>query len=310
MADIQFMRIQFLQDNPYGTFVAGDVLDVYINPDDVVTNLGITTEGVTVNLNGSPLLSSSAFFPADNSIISVQYFGVEFCVTTYLILPYIKQQAHPYGQYFPQANHNSCAVDPSVCDLIIIGVPDVVSATDQDQSDGSITINAISSNPIQYKIGSDFIYNDGSGQTSNTFNGLLPGEYRIYLRDEFNCATNVLVTVPFNLVYGERFRFEYTDDLGNETKISITKRSYTGEVSEVIGNGVAFDISLRGEGGRNKFEPIQSIEGICNLLDLEDGQFSELYTNDPSLYRMEYHKNFGSGLYYSKSYFIIKVCEV
>lgn len=296
MAVVQCFKIQFLQDNPSpygGEFVQGDVLDIYIDTDTVSTvGSGLST-GISVNLNGNPLSPTGAILPLFSNVITVNNYNVQFCSGQYLISPFVFGP-YPYVKYSPHQT-NACALTPVVCDLNINGVPIVTKATGPTNPDGLITIDASSSNTIQYKIGADFIYGDGTSQTSNVFSGLLPGEYRIFLRDSNNCNQNILVTVEFEVLYGERFRFEYDDIQGNKTRILINKKSYIGEVSEVIGDGVAFDISLRGEGTENKFEPLLSIEGDCFLLSVTDSQFLEIYTNDIDLYRLEYYKDFGSG---------------
>jgi|SRR5688572_6101146 len=294
MANVQILRYEFLQNNTFGEFVAGDVLDVYLETDDISGSGGLfNTDGITVNLNGSPL-TSTTLITHDPAIVFIQDFGVTTCVsTTYVVCS--AYALFPYGTYQLYANHYSCVVNPPTCDLIVVGVPSVVSSTAENIADGSITITATSTNSIEYKIGSDFVYGDGTAQTSNTFSALLPSTYRIYMRDSANCAVNVLVVVPFGLTFGERFRFEYDDLKGNQTRIVVNKRSYVGASEEVCGDGTAFELSMTAEGSQNKFEPLISLRGMLGLLSETNMQFSELYTNDPNLYRVEYWKDFGSG---------------
>jgi hypothetical protein len=301
VASILISRIEYIRDHPGGNFFTGDILEVYADPDlmdgTTPTPVSPISTGMNVNLNGvafpdpSPALVFSAISP---TYVSIQFTNPQICKSITLCV-FEPSLVWPYTRYFNFFNHSSCQVNPPTCDLIIIGVPVVVSASSQTDSDGQITINATSSNPIQYKIGSNFSYDDGTAQTSNNFSGLLTGTYRIYLRDSDNCGNSVLVEVPFGLDFGERFRFEYDDFRSNQTRILINKRSYVDASTEVHGGGSAFQISMTNEGSENKFEPLTSVKGQLELRSVTDGQFLELYTNDPNLYRLEYWKDFGSG---------------
>lgn len=294
MASVQIYRIQFLKDNPFGGFVTGDILDVYIDPDLATVPaapLTFQTAGMHVNLNGVLYTGSDALLDFSSSLISVQNFNAQICVGTSLLV-FNMYFVRPFIYYYSEANHYSCTVNPPTCNLIINGVPIVVPATDQTASDGSIQIVASSSNDIEYNLGSDFVY--GEGQIESIFTNLLPGSYRIFLRDSANCAVNILVNVPFNNEFGTKYRLEYTDENNLPTRLDITMRGYIGEIFEVCGSGIPFELSLRGEGSTNKFEALMSSQGNLNLVSHTDMQFIELYTNDPNLYRLEYSKDFGN----------------
>ena len=300
MASVQLYRLQFLQDNPFGTFVAGDVLDIYMETDDAVVPaapLSFQITGLSVNLNGSPYSSSGAGFILDfgPSILSVQSFNPQICIGTSLLV-FQSYGAWPYAYYYSQEDHYSCVVNPPTCDLMINGVPIVVPASDESTADGSIQIIATSTKNIQYNLGSDFVY--GEGQTESIFPALLPGSYRIFLRDEANCAVNILVEVSFNNTFGPKYRLEYTDYENRPTRVDITMRGYVGSIidssSIVKGSERPFEIQLRGEGSLDKFTALLSSQGNLNLASLTDQQYLELYTNDPNLYRLEYSKDFGN----------------
>jgi len=304
MASILVSRIEYIKDHPGGNFFTGDVLEVYADTDlmdgTTPTPVSPISTGMSVNLNGVPFpdpFPTIVFSAIDPFYVSIQFTNPQVCksITLCVFEPSI---VWPYTRYFNYFNHSSCQVNPPTCDLIVVGVPDIISASSQTDSDGQITVIATSSNPIQYKLGSNFAYDDGTGQNDNVFSGLLPGTYRIYLRDSDNCGTSVLVDVPFGFEFGERFRFEYDDKRGNKTRILIKKRSYVDASSEVCGDDVAFDVSLTGEGSENKFEPLMSVRCETKLLSITDQQFLELYTNDPNLYRTEYWKSFNGGVDY------------
>lgn len=298
MASVQLYRIEFIANNPFGSFVTGDVLDIFMETDDAVVPAGafdFQAAGISVLLNGVNYpLSGAGFLSTDTNIVSIQEFDPQICVGTSLLV-FGLYMAWPYSTYYSQENHYSCQVNPPTCDLIVVGVPDVVPATDEVTADGSIQITASSTNPIQYKIGSDFVYDDGTGQTETTFSGLLPGSYRIYLRDSANCGVNVLVTVTINNLYGTKYRLEYVDNNVNETRIDILRRGYIGTITEIYHSGNPFEIQLRGEGSQDKFESLLSSQANANLTSRTDEEFLELYTNDPNLYRIHYSKKFGAG---------------
>lgn len=294
MANLKIHTIKFLYDNPYGEFVAGDILDVYLDTDDALAEEFITTSvGVTVEKNGSPLASSSTFITTRGSgayVVSFLSYNVRFCKNELLITTGFEHY-FPFGQYVAFYNP-SCEINTSVCNLIVDGQPEVVNATGDLNADGQITVTATSSNPIQYSL-EPFIY--GSGQSSGTFTGLLPGTYRIWIKDSNNCSRDVSVTIRVDYAYGDRFILEYKDLKGFQTKVLVKKKDYIGVLDEICGSGSPFSIDLRGEGSGNKFEPLLSTKGTIQLLSRVDSQFLEFYTNDPNLYIVEYWKDFGAG---------------
>lgn len=295
MAEILVKRIEFLQN--YTPYAIGDVLEVYAETDDLVLNpypLVNENTGILVYLNGSPITSGILIHIMGPPICSVQNFNPQICIGDSLV-SFIDEVFFPHVHYYTQAGHYSCTINPPTCDLIVLGVPSVTPASADDQNDGALVITGQSTNPIQYKLGSDFVYDDGTAQSDGEFTALLPGSYRIFLRDSANCAVNILVTVGVDNTYGVIYRNEYYDLSGWRTKIEIVKRGYVGAVTEVCNSGEPVTISLRGEGSQNKFEPIQSIQSTISLVSEVDEGFTEIYTNDPGLYRWLYSKDFGSG---------------
>src|SRR5688500_11354014 len=173
MANVQIYRLEFLQNNPFGSFVAGDVLNIFIETDDAVVPanpLSHTADGITVLLNGVnyPVSGSGVILDFSPSLISIQEFNPQICIGTSLLV-FSLYEPWPYSTYYSQENHYSCTVNPPTCNLMVVGVPSVVPATDTVTADGSIQITASSTNPIQYKIQSDFVYDDGTAQTDGTF---------------------------------------------------------------------------------------------------------------------------------------------
>jgi hypothetical protein len=302
VANVLIYRIEFLTSNPNTAFVAGDILDIYLETDDaVVPAIGpFVSTGITVELNGAsyPALGADHFFLVTEGVdYIVNRFNPQICIGTSLLQFSLDGVFWPYGMYISHADHFSCAVNPPTCDLMVVGVPEIVPASDQTTADGAITLNATSTEAIEYKLGSDFSYGDGTGQASNIFSGLLPGDHRIFLRDAANCAVNVLVTVGINNTFGTKFRLTYEDINGWLTRLDIKKRGYSGAITEIVGDTISpFEISLRGEGEIDKFTALISIDAIFQLASITDGQFLEIYTNDPQLYRIEYAKDLGNVL--------------
>lgn len=270
----------------YEEFSAGDIIDVYVETDDVTIGGFFNSTGVNCELNGTPLLLGSFLPLIDNvSIIQVNQLYQQFCSSTTLVLPSYFS-VFPYGSYATLPDHFSCAINPPTCDLIIIGTPSISAASGEFVADGVITVNAQSSNPIEYSL-SDFVY--GNGQSLNSF-VVLPGTYRIFLRDSKNCGANVLVTVGFTNQFNPCFRYEYDDIAGRETRVDICKRGYVGDPTLIKGGRNAIEISLRGEGEINKFIPILATVADLNLVSEQDQYFIELYTNDRNLYQLKYYK--------------------
>lgn len=300
MARVQIFKIEFLQGNGIDA-IAGDVLDIYIETDDIVTPahpLSFTNTGIEVDLNGSPLVGdvSGYSWVLNANIVSIQSFNPQICSGTSLIIFSTFPALFPYATYYSEANHYSCVINPPVCDLIVFGIPSVVPATSSTSADGSISVVGSSTLPIQYKLGSDFVYNDGTAQTDGDFGGLLPGQYRIFLRDSANCQANVLVAVVVDNTYGSRFRMEYDDYNGNQTRLDVVKRGYAGVMDEICGHeNTPLTVSMTLEGNDDKFYPIGSLSCNMNLFSDTDSKFIEIFTNDPNLYRVVVQKNFGSG---------------
>lgn len=283
MAEIALYKIEFLTS---GQWDEGDIVEIFhdTTDPDVFNSL-------LVYLNGSPLPGSNRSITTNVTGSKVEiFYNPQVCADTTLLV-FARQGFFPYANISLLPNHSSCNVSNPNCDLVVVGSPTIIKPSSTIASDGSITITATSSNSIKYKLGSDFEYDDGTGQTSPTFSGLLPGTYRIYLRDENNCGANVLVVLPVNNDYGVRYRLEYDDIIGGETRVDILKRGYVGAITEVIGGGGNFSISLNGEGEVDKFLALAASSAVLKLESVVDQQFLDLYTNDRELYRINYYKN-------------------
>ena len=283
MAEILSHKIEFLTNNPFGTYVAGDVIEVYVEKTLLAENATFSTTGVVTYLNGA-VITSGAMISIQADVINVQKTFLSLCVGTDLLVTQI-DTIFPYGYYNTLAGHYSCALVPATCDLAITGPASVIHASAEGVADGQITINATSTNTIQYSL------DNITWQSSPTFTGLLKSTYRVYLKDTKNCQLNILVDVLISDDYGTIYRLEYDNTFNSSTtKLDITKRSYSGSVTEIKGGDNAFELQLRGESS-DKFQALMSTQGNLNLTSETDQFFLELYTNDPNLYRLNYYKD-------------------
>lgn len=293
MASIKILTYQVLQVSALNPgLIVGDVIDVYADDTLLLVPAFIEITGLSAYKNGVLMVTTDAMGDQSPSVVSIQEYNITFCSGTYLFqfFPFV---VAPYGFYWTVADSLSCILNPPTCDLIVVGFPLVVGASDTLVSDGEFTINATSTNPIQYKIGSNFIYNDGTGQDSPTFSAMLPGTYLVFLRDSVNCFTSTQVVVPVGNTYGIRFRLEYDDLNGDVTRIDLVKRNYTDPLVEACGSDEAFRIDLRAEGEDDKLKSLVALSAVLSFTSLTDGVYSEIYTNDPNLYRLNYYKNLG-----------------
>lgn len=293
MADILTWTIQFSDSNPFGDYVANDVIKIYYNPDNDPTPTFGATTGITAYKNDVQILSGADILLANEpgATYKTEHQGNNStCNGTSQVFVF-RQIAFPYMyMYHPMENYPACAT-AGVCDLRIIGTPTVVSASGEATADGEITVSARSSQTIQYKLGSDFTYNDGTAQSTGVFTALTPGVYRIYLRDAINCFTDISVTVPFNNTYSPYYRLEYDDPVGGVSKIDIVKRDFAGSVTEVKGANIGFERSLKGEASQDKFESILATKATLHLTSETNFYFSGLYTNNPEEFRFNFYKD-------------------
>lgn len=294
MARIKILRVEFLASNGAAAN-AGDVLEVFADTASLVVPahpLSFSGTGLEVEVNGVVDPGTNPYdytwLGLNAEDVSIQDFNQQVCVGTSLVVFTGYPAIYPYAYYYSQENHYSCVVNPPTCNLIIVGIPTVTPSTDEVTADGSISVVAESSLTIQYKIGSDFIYGDGTAQVDGDFSGLLPGQYRIYVRDSANCQANILVQVVASNTFGTRFRFEFTDLNNNNIQLDLTKRGYVGTLEEVHGQVIdnPLELAMTLEGQEDKFKAIAALLGTLNLSSQSDGQFHELFTNDPNLYRM------------------------
>ncbi len=301
MARIKFYTVQFIGANPHdtGAFAPGDRLDFYYDPDlDSTPAAGDPTGIEIVFSNGPVLIGGDLIALGDQSYLQETPLNPLICNGSTAINFVRASMSFPYMVKAIFENHLFCDAGQPACDLQMQGAVLVTDASSSTSNDGQIVINATSSRTIEYKIG-DFVYGDGTSQSSGTFLALLPGTYRIYIQDENGCSLNTLVSVGVSNIYGALHMLEYFVTVNGEqvsqTKIEIQQRDYIGSVSEYCAGASPIQLSLRGEGELDKFYPILSTNAGISLQSEQHFQFVHLFQGDRDKYRIVYFKNFGSG---------------
>ena len=294
MAEFIVHKIVWKQDSPYGTYLQDDEVEIYW--DDVAEDFVVYVNGgVETSGNDIPFFFTYSGQPDTYYKIEEHYYALICTTADAKVETFRAISAFPYLTAVELPDHPSCAASPAVCDLSFSSLPTVVNATDSVTADGEITVTATSSNgAIEYSIGSDFVY--GSGVATGAFTTLLPGDYTIYARDAINCFAEITVSVGIAYSYGALLRIEFIDFLGNDCKVEILEKDYSGAVTEVDGADYnCFFINLRGEGEDDKFKPIISTESLINFISSTDFQFIDLFTGDPEKYRVTFSRDEGSG---------------
>lgn len=293
MANVRVYTIQFLTDNPLassGQQFTGDRFDFFydLSLDPTPTNLDPT--GITVQYNNGPFITGSPDLLDINFPGLQETFGQVVCDGTTQIIFARMSMSFPWVQKALIHNSTSCDITQPPCDLIFIGEPSVVKCSAPGVDDGSIAVTSFSSRTTLFKLGEDFTYNDGTGQSSGLFSSLFPGTYRIYARDQSNCGANILVTVGIDNSYGALHRLEYYVHVSGvqvrRTKIEIQQRAYSGSVTEYCAGEVPLELSLRGEGQENKFMPLISMNANLTIISESNFQYVHLFTSDRNKYRV------------------------
>lgn len=194
------------------------------------------------------------------------------------------KSSFPYAEKISTPNSFQCA--SAVCDLTFTS-SNFENASDAITADGSITVEATSSNGIiKYGL-TDFNYAT-EGQLSGLFLGLLPGTYNVIAKDEINCIAQVTVVVGIPNFYNVKYRLEYDDVKSGKSRVDILERGYEGEISEVCGGADPLVISTPND--IDKFSPVIPSKAVVQLLSESNFYFQDLFTQDDRKYQVKYYK--------------------
>lgn len=286
MAEIKLGVILWAQNNPYGSFNAGDNVAVYW--DDSTSLLVVRKNGSIITSGNQIPFKFTYSGNNENYYKYEQLFQVLIC-KDFSLVSYERIASFPYFAYTLQANHPSCNLG-QVCDLEFNAIASVTNASTSSSNDGVIVVSATSSAAsIQYNLNSDFVY--GKGQSSSTFSNLAPGVYTIYARDSNNCRSVINAKVEFDKTYGTKYRLEYQSADGRTHKTEITEKDYSGTISDVNAGVSPTIYRLRNEGNQEKFIEIVPSEIETTFISESENQFIDIYTNDPDKYRLTHTIN-------------------
>lgn len=295
---VKVRSLVFNSNNPYGTYLAGDTIEVYYDS-SIDTSPGTNPfAGLTVYQNSVQIFSGPTIGFNDSSYTEQNIDTLE-CNNGYSVTHSRVETSFPYILNLYWQGYGACEIIPSVGDIKFSPNITIIRASSLTANDGSITVLATSSYPIKYKIGSDFDYYDGTGSTSGTFGSLFAGSYRIYVRDSKNFANNIFVTVGVGSVYGVIYTISYINLAGHRTKIEILQRDYVSTSSDLICSDVPINLEMRNESNLDKFQPLISTQATVGLISQTDKQFQSLFTNEPKKYQVKYYKDTSGGTSYT-----------
>lgn len=276
--------------------VAGNYINVYWDDSSSVIEVqqfdnAADTSGTVITTG--PDLGADRIDHEPVTSVPIPY---SYCQSTTLV-KFQKRTLFPYVNEVQTANHFSCIA--LVCDLQISDDYIIVAASDFVTPNGAIYVEATSSNgDIKYSLDSEFDFYT-EGQTSGGFPGLFAGEYTVTAKDELGCVDQITINVPVPDFYNPIYRLEYDALKGAEgapaspTRIDILERGYTGDVTEVCGDGDPFILRYNGAGDINKFTPIIPSEARLTIMSETNFQFRHLFTEDERKYQIRYYKSPG-----------------
>jgi hypothetical protein len=249
--------------------------------------------------SGFSLQTSGPSFGSASIDYTVTNYNYKFCEALTLNYFTLTPYAFPYVRQEYIENSFACAVDPTpTCDLQFDDNPTITGASNAASNDGSVTVNATSSNgTIKYAL---FNFEYGTqGQTSNVFSGLYGATYTIYAKDSAGCQDTITVIVPVSETYTFKYFMEFTDIHGKENngfnhKIEIYERGYVGSASELQAKGDPFSKKLNAD-AEDKFFIIRASELNFTFLSQTSFQYHDLFTEDDRQFLVKHYIDYGSG---------------
>ena len=234
MADVT-LRVYYIHDGLGSgpNYLTGQYIRVIADGSSIRAELWDSQEGgIHISTpSGGPDLNSEI------GVYGNAFNDVRYCVGSDQVY-YTLQDNWPYAAYHLNLNHPTCSV--IVCDLDIIGTPEVTNESTTGASDGQIAIQSTSSNGmVKYSLIPDFDY--ATQGLPSPLTGLGTGLYTVYAKDAAGCMDQAEVFVGVDYNYGPRWRMEYDNVLARDTdskytsRIDIEERDYEGEIEEICG---------------------------------------------------------------------------
>ena len=199
-----------------------------------------------------------------------------------------------YWSSFTQANHHSCNI--VVCDIQFAGEPFVTKATGQFNSDGSVTVNANSSNgTITYAIGSlgvsesSVVY-----QSSNVFNNLVPGSYTVFIKDDEQCKSTKNVTVGYVVedFLNVRYFGEFVDNHNQGYRLEVKEKTNSGQSNEVCWGDGDTPIKIYFDEDEDLFKKrIKASRARIQLVSKTHFEYLDVFNKPDKFFRAEFYKD-------------------
>jgi hypothetical protein len=259
------------------TITAGPDLG-YVDPSQVT---GCTNDGQNVDVGFGVII-----FTVSN------YFSNYSFVTGLTTLNRFKiiagNPTFPYFNYFLETG------SPTVCNLTAT-ITNIQSPTSQYAGDGRFTVTSTTSlAPAKYSL-SDVAY-AAMENTTGIFTNLLPGDYKVYIRDLGECRQSLIVTIPKFRGDEVKYRMEFVD-IQNQTKsrVDILERGFGGTLRDVDGfDAVPFKITQPQISINNKFETILPISADIVLKNKINYEFETLFSQSDKQFRVNYYRPVGA----------------
>jgi hypothetical protein len=218
-------------------------------------------------------------------------YNYQFCDSSTLVTFDLNLTLFPYGVRVNTANASQCAVN-HVCNILVTDVTVTATSTSTDTDGQAVVTVSGPDSPFTYSLTLR-----GGQQSSNTFTGLAPGEYTVYVRDIYSCLSTKTFTVGFVSDYQPRWRMDFDSRLAecnNSYRVDILERNYVGSVSDICGSDIPFVINWQGD-NEDKFKPTIASKATLNITVQNAGEFEDIFTGDERQFLVKFYIDEGSG---------------
>lgn len=207
--------------NPLFSFTLGEAfIDNLGNPADVIFDIQNST-GVNFNF------SSINFSTADNDYCSKIKVNVATTEEMSFILSPFFQNINPDSSVFSFDWNRNQTINIKVRNAIL----DVLSSTIQLPSFLNIATRNVVIDPTQsgtnvtiylnvFALTLEYSLDNVTWQSSNSFSGLLSGNYTVYVRDQYGCVQNFPLVISANDIYNPFFKISKSNSIRFANRIT------------------------------------------------------------------------------------------